>query len=222
MIGFEFVEKSIGRGETGLQGIRVHTITISREQYQFVDDLIRRKQLPCTIEFVDFLDYRPARRFDGAVFMGTLEHVPDTWRAVRFLSEHLAPGAAVYADFCAQRESFLLGSFMRRYLWPGVTRYVSAQDLVAQLVRAGFNIHRLADDTRSYACTVRDWAQRLEAARTDLAAEFGEPSVRAFLLFLWGSLHYLDRNQTQAYHLVAAPTPAPLREREGGGRWLRK
>ena len=36
-----------------------------------------------------------------------------------------------------------------------------------------------------------------------LALRFGEPAVRAFLLFFWASFRFLTTNRTQAYHLVA-------------------
>jgi cyclopropane-fatty-acyl-phospholipid synthase len=88
---------------------------------------------------------------------------------------------------------------------------VSLQRVVTALVARGFNVHELADDTASYALTVRDWARRLEARREELAARFGERTVRTFLLFLWGSYHFFTTNRTQAYHLVAGRTPAALR-----------
>lgn len=195
----------------GLQGIRVESITISKEQFRFVEELILRRSLPCSVEFVDFFDHEPRAPYDAVVFMGTLEHVLDYPRVARFLERHLRPEGGVYADFCAQRSSFQVGGFMRRHLWPGAAGYVEVPALLDSLVRAGFNVHALEDDTRSYALTVRDWARQLEAAREDLAKRFGEREVRTFLLFLWGSYHFLRSNRTQAYHLVASRVPAPLR-----------
>ena len=191
----------------GLRGIRVHGITISREQHRFVEALIRARRLPCTIEQVDFFAFRPEAHFDGAVFMGTLEHVGDYPRAARFLREWLRPEARVYADFCARHADFRLGRFMKKWIWPGPVTYVDLGALVRALAREGFNVHELADDTLSYAYTVRDWARGLEAHRKDLAQRFGEPAVRAFLLFLWGSHRFLVTNRTQAYHLVAGRGP---------------
>jgi cyclopropane-fatty-acyl-phospholipid synthase len=188
----------------GRQGIRVHAITISREQHRFVSALIEREHLPCTIELVDFCAYRPSEPFDGAVFMGTFEHASDYRYAARFLRDHLRPEARVYADFCARREGFEVGRFLKKWIWPGTTRYVDVASLVRELERAGFTIEELADDRLSYAWTVRDWALRLEANRKALAERFGEPAVRAFLLYLWGSHHFLLRGHTQAHHLVAA------------------
>ncbi len=195
----------------GLQGISVHAITISEAQFRFVSELIRAKNLPCTVELVNFFEYQPRRPFDGAVFMGTFEHVPEYGRAARFLVKHLKPGARVYADFCAQRGDSTLGAFMKKHIWPGAIRYVSPHKLVSQFVGAGFNIHELKDDTLSYAYTVRDWGDALESQRQVLAAHWGEATVRAFMLFLRGSYYFLMRNQTQAYHLVAGLDPAGVR-----------
>ncbi len=191
----------------GRQGIRVEAITISGEQHRFVEDLIARQQLPCTVTLVDFLEYRPAVPFDAAVFMGTLEHIPDVERVAAFLDRHLTPSGRVYADFCAQRARFQVGAFLQKYLWPGPVAYVDLARLVRVLTRAGFNVHEVGDDTLSYAYTVRDWARALEAHRDSLAARFGEESVRAFLLFFWASYHFLTTNRTQAYHLVAGREP---------------
>ena len=193
----------------GMQGVRVHGITISREQHRFVSDLIRERALPCTVELVDLFAYHPAEPFDGAVFMGTFEHVGDYRRAAHFLREHLRPEARLYADFCARRDAFHGGRFLKKWIWPGAVTYVDLPSLVGALSHAGFGVHELAEDTLSYAFTVRDWARGLEACRKDLARDFGEEVVRAFLLFLWGSYHFLSRNYTQAYHLVAGRAPRP-------------
>ena len=78
-------------------------------------------------------------------------------------------------------------------------------------MREGFNVHTLEDDTLSYAWTIRDWGDAFEAHAKELADAFGEPTVRAFRLFLRGSLHYLRSNRTQAYHAVFGRAPRPLR-----------
>src|SRR5215470_19937782 len=77
----------------------------------------------------------------------------------------------------AQRARFQVGAFLERHLWRGPVAYVDLARLVRVLVRAGFNIHEVGDDTLSYAYTVRDWARALEARRGPLAARFGEPAV---------------------------------------------
>jgi cyclopropane-fatty-acyl-phospholipid synthase len=191
----------------GLQGIAVHGITISEQQYGFVRELVREYSLPCQIERVDLVEFRPEQPFDAVVFMGSLEHLPDYGRVARFLSRALAPGGGVYADFCAQRESFQVGAFMERYVWPGTTRYVNVPRLLESWARAELLVEELIDDTSCYAHTVRDWATGLERAWEPLASKFGEESVRIFLLYLWGAHHFLRTHRTQAYHLVARRIP---------------
>ena len=192
----------------GLRGIRVHGITISEEQHAFCRRLIRERDLPCSVQKVDFLDFAPAEPFDGAVFMGTFEHTPDYRRAARFLARHLKPGARVWADFCSEREGHQVGAFLGRYVWPGTARYVDVPRLLDAFIRAGFNVHELADDTLSYARTCRDWADALDREAKALAERFGEKEVRVFRVFLRASQHFLATNRTQAYHLVAGLAPA--------------
>jgi len=206
--GMEVFDMGCGWGSfleyAGARGIRVHGITLSRDQHAFVSERIRALALPCRVECVDFLDFRPGRVFDAAVFMGSLEHLPDYRQVRRFLGEQLSPRAGVYCDFVTSKEGRLGGAFMTRYVFPGVSNYVDVPRLVRALLRAGFNVSELADDTLSCAFTVRDWARNLEREHGALARRHGELPVRAFLLYLWSSYHFLATNRTQAYHLVAS------------------
>jgi cyclopropane-fatty-acyl-phospholipid synthase len=212
--GMEVFDMGCGWGSfleyAGARGIHVQGITLSREQHAFVSERIRQMDLPCRIEYVDFLDYRPGRSFDGAVFMGSLEHLADYRHVARFLRAHVRPQARVYCDFVASKQGRLSGPFMSRYIFPGVSNYVDVPRLVQSLTGAGFDVSELADDTLSCAYTVRDWARRLERQHAALAARHGELPVRAFLLYLWSSYHFLLRNRTQAYHLVASRVSRPL------------
>jgi cyclopropane-fatty-acyl-phospholipid synthase len=195
----------------GARGIHVHAITISPAQEAYVAELIGRHRLPCRIERVDFLDFRPARAFDAAVFMGTLEHVPDHGRVAAFLRRHLVPGGRAYADFCAQTGRAPFGAFLRRHVWPGPVAAVSVPALERAFRRAGLTAVTVGDDTASYACTVRDWADRLERAASGLAARFGESAVRTFVLYLRASQLYFHDRAMQAHHLVVErqPTTTP-------------
>lgn len=191
----------------GLRGVHVHGITISVEQHRFVERLIREKQLPCSVQRVDFLDFETSDPFDGAVFMGTLEHFNDYGYAAGFLRRSLRPGARMWADFCSAHTGHQVGGFLGRHIFPGTARYVDLPELVHVLAREGFNIHHLQDDTRSYALSCRDWADAQEREFKGLVERFGEAPVRAFRVFLRASQHFLQTNQVQAYHLVAGSMP---------------
>jgi cyclopropane-fatty-acyl-phospholipid synthase len=187
----------------GLRGVRVHGITLSEQQRAFVADLAAARSLPCTVERVDFFDLPEGPPFDGAVFMGSLEHLIDYPRVARFLARRLAPGARVWADFCAQRERFQVGAFLARHIWPGSAAYVNVPKLADALLRAGLSVRLLEDDTESYGHTVRHWADALEREAGKLAPRFGTRAVRAFVLYLRASQVFFETGRTQAYHLVA-------------------
>jgi len=205
--GMDVLDVGCGWGSfleyAGTRGIRVHGVTLSHDQHAFVTELIRERRLPCTVTCVDFHDYRPAQPFDGAVFMGSLEHLPDYRYVARFLARHLRSGARMYADFVSSREGWLAGAFLRKYIFPGISGYVDPAALRASLTEAGLEVDELGDDTPSCAYTVRDWARALERDRSRLAERHGEVAVRAFLLYLWSSHHFLETRRTQAHHLVA-------------------
>jgi cyclopropane-fatty-acyl-phospholipid synthase len=213
--GMELLDVGVGWGSfleyAGLRGIRVHGLTISDAQFRFVQHRIAALRLPCSVERIDFFDFRPHCPVQGAVFMGSLEHLIDAPRVAAFLARHLAPGGRIYADFCSQREHFQVGAFLRRSLWPGAAAYVDVPRLIGALLHSGLSVHLLEEDTLSYACTVRDWADALERQQSALGKRFGDRPVRAFLLFLRGSQLFLETGRTQAYHLVAGRDPAPLR-----------
>jgi cyclopropane-fatty-acyl-phospholipid synthase len=211
--GMDVLDVGCGWGSfleyAGAQGIHVHGLTLSPDQHAFVSARIRERALPCTVACVDFHDYRPARPFDGAVFMGSLEHLPDYRYVARFLARHLRPGARAYADFVSSREGWLAGAFLRKYIFPGISGYVEPDRLRACLATAGLESGPLGDDTKSCAYTVRDWARALERTHADVAARHGEVAVRAFLLYLWSSHHFLMTRRTEAYHLVVRRPGGP-------------
>ena len=126
--------------------------------------------------------------------MGSLEHIPDYRYVARFLDRHLAPSARVYADFVTTREGRLAGAFLRKYIFPGITGYVELGRLVRELTAVGFNVTELGDDTLSCAWTVRDWARALQDGQNALRNAMATTVVRAFLLYLWSSHHFLATN----------------------------
>jgi len=204
--GMDVLDMGCGWGSfleyAGLRGIRVHGITVSERQHAYVSQIIEARQLPCTVELVNLLDYRPDLTFDAVVFLGTMEHVPEYDRVARFLASYLKPNGRVYADFCSQRASFTVGRFLKKTIWPGSITYIDVGRLVGTMIRAGFNVHALRDDTLNYGYTIRDWGDRFEQHREKLAEMTDEATVRAYLVFLRGSYHFLRTNQTQAYRLV--------------------
>ena len=213
--GMEVFDMGCGWGAfleyAGARGIRVQGITLSRDQHAFVSERIRSLEaaLPRRVRGLSRL---PPRRAPSTA--------PSSWEAwstcpttgtwdaswPRICSRT----AGMYCDFVTSKQGRLGGAFMTKYIFPGVSNYVDVPGLVRVLLRAGLNVSELGDDTLSCAFTVRDWARNLEREHEALALRHGELPVRAFLLYLWSSYHFLAGNRTQAYHLVASRDPLAL------------
>jgi hypothetical protein len=114
-----------------------------------VEELGSAEDLPCRVELADFFDYRIERRFDGAVLMGSLEHLPACPRVARLLARHLRPGARVWADFGTSPEGRLAGAFLRRHVFPGVSGYVDVPALLRAFERSGLRVLELRDAGRA-------------------------------------------------------------------------
>ena len=192
----------------GRQGIRVEAITISHEQHRFVAELIARERLPCTVTLVDLFAYHPAEPFDGAVFMGTLEHVPEV-RARGRLPR--APPRAV-------------GPRVRRLLRPALA--IPHGRVPAEVHLAGTDRLRrpraawcapspAPASTSTTSATTRSATHTPSAtgraASRRTATRWRRSSARRrcgrSCVYLWASHHFLATNRTQAYHLVAGREP---------------
>lgn len=76
-------------------------------------------------------------------------------------------------------------AFNKRYVWPGFHWFTLSQHVRA-LERNGFHVHRVRSVTDHYAKTTAAWYERLMAHRAQMVARLGEPTVRAWQVFLAG------------------------------------
>ncbi|KAK2761782.1 hypothetical protein FQN54_001610 [Arachnomyces sp. PD_36] len=193
----------------GARGVHVTTLTISKDQACYIQNLIDENDLPGEVILQDFLNYRPSEPFDRVVTFGVIEHIPDYIRFARTAWGVLKPGGRLYLDGSAAVEKHAVSSFTRDYIWRGTHKFMTLQDVVAELLNHGFKISDVTGETRDYELTMLEWAKRLDSAKDDIIAGWGEESYRAFRLFLWGGTHAFKTNALQAYHIVAERTASP-------------
>jgi cyclopropane-fatty-acyl-phospholipid synthase len=182
--------------------IRVTTTTLSAESERFLTDYFRREGLPVTVVRQHIFGYRPAERYDAIVNMGVTEHLPDYKTTLRTYAALLNPGGRVYLDALAMRAKHNVSTFMTRYIYPGQSSPLLLHDYLRHVARSPFELLSIADDRHNYFLTCREWANRLDAARDEIAARWGEPIYRRFRLFLWGSAAGFDTGLVQAYRWV--------------------
>ena len=197
----------------GERGVNVTALTIAPDSHRFVSRLIEQRRLPAKVLLEDFLTHTPEEPYDAVVIYGVIEHIPNYRRFVRHLWKCLKPGGRLYLDASASREKYSVSGFSRRYIWPGTHTFLCLQDLVRELLYHGMDVIEVKNETRDYELTMRQWAERFDAARQEIIARWSERVYRSFRLYLWGGSRAFHHDRIQAYSVVAQrgnnPGPRP-------------
>ncbi|KAJ5170099.1 uncharacterized protein N7500_002882 [Penicillium coprophilum] len=193
----------------GARGVHVTTLTIAPNSARYIQRIIEGKKLPGQVFLQDFLDHEPEVPYDHVVSFGVIEHIPNYRRYARKMWDVLKPGGRMYLDGSAAVEKFAVSSFTRKYIWRGTHTYMSLQDVLVELLYHGFAVLDVSNETEDYKLTMLEWAKRLESAKEDLIAGWGDQNYRLFRLYLWGGVHAFEANSLQAYHVVVERTSSP-------------
>lgn len=181
------------------RGIRVTSLTLAEESERFLQDVIDDQVLPASVVRQHLLRYRSSEKFDGIVNMGTTEHLPNYRGTLQKYAELLRPGGRVYLDALAMTSKFRLSTFMGRYIYPGQSSPLVLHQYLRKVARSPFQLVDVHDERHDYYLTCKAWAERLDAAREQIVARWGEPLYRQFRLFLWASATSFDTGKVQAY-----------------------
>ncbi|KAJ5142590.1 uncharacterized protein N7515_001377 [Penicillium bovifimosum] len=193
----------------GARGVHVTTLTIAPDGARYVQRIIEENNLPGRVFLQDFLEHKPEERYDHVVILGVIEHIPNYRRFARTMWDVLKPGGRVYLDGSAAVQKFAVSAFTRDYIWPGTHTFMTLQDVLAEFLYHGFSVLDVANETWDYELTMLEWAKRLDSAKDELIAGWGERTYRVFRLFLWGGTHAFKTNSLQAYHVVVERTSSP-------------
>jgi cyclopropane-fatty-acyl-phospholipid synthase len=188
----------------GRKDLQVTSLTISRMSEKFLNDLITREKLPCTVKFEHLYDHKPAEKYDAIVVLGVTEHLPDYDRSLRTYQSLLKPGGKVYLDASAARKKYDLGSFLIKHIYPGNGSTMCLHDYLRAVSLSPFHLEGVWQDRFSYALTARHWAERFDAARAYIEERWGRSQFRKFQLYLWGTAEGLRNDRLQAYRVVLA------------------
>jgi len=205
--GMRLLEIGAGWGGTveyfAQRGVNITAITTFQNSVDYVNDLIRRKNLDATILLEDFFTYRPSQPFDAIVTYGVMEHMPEYRKVFERAWSCLKPGGLMYLDASAAKEKHSLSQFARRYVWEGAHCCMCLQDVVQEALFHGFSILEVKEESHDYELTMLNWSRRLDLHREEIIQRWGERTYRIFRLYLWGGVPAFRDDQLQAYHLVA-------------------
>jgi len=91
-------------------------------------------------------------------------------------------------------------AFHKRYVWPGYHWFTLGQHVRA-LERNGFEVQRAVNLSAHYAKTTAAWYERLLERRDEIAPLLGEPTFRAWRLYLAGSSGNFANKGIHVYRL---------------------
>lgn len=165
------------------RGLKVTGLTISKEQFAYAQDRIRKAGLEDRVEF-KLQDYRDERgHYDGIASIEMFEAVGEKYWPVYFrtVKERLKPGGKATlqiitvddARYEVYRDDV---DFIQKYIFPG-GMLPSPGVLREQVRRAGLTVLRSIEFGESYSVTLRRWHQTFnekwdEAARLGFDARF--------------------------------------------------
>jgi cyclopropane-fatty-acyl-phospholipid synthase len=193
----------------GLRGVHVDSLTISQNSQQYIENLIRQKDLPCRAVQCDFLAYEPDALYDAIVILGVIEHIPQYAYFFEFVNRHLKPGGRVYVDASASPMKYQMASFIRKYIYPGFASCLYLPEFLKHMMDANVIVNAMRVETSDYYWTARRWGENLEAKYREIVDRWGEAAYRTFRMYLWGVCNSFRTNELQAYSVVGIRAPGP-------------
>lgn len=200
----------VGHGWGGMvrfsarRNVDVTGITLSRNQFAFVEDAIQNERLSARVRYQDFFSYTPEQPYDAVSMMGVIEDLSDYPFVMQRLTELVKPGGRVYLDFAGARSRFGTSSFITKYIWPGTFRMVPLPELIDAVTAAPFEIVELHNDRHNYHLWAKGMLERWMADRESIVERLGEAVWRTQHIMQAGTAGVMGNPAcgTNAYRLV--------------------
>ncbi|MDB5047757.1 MAG: SAM-dependent methyltransferase [Fibrobacteres bacterium] len=186
----------------GKKGIRVTSLTISKESEKFLQEMIDTQKLPCEVVNRHLYEFDPGMKFDAIVNLGVTEHLPDYGKSLAIYQKLLKPGGKMYLDASACREKYKFHTFITKHIYPGNCSPLCLHDYMTQLSKTPFMLRGVWDDRQSYYLTAKHWSLNLEKNREEIVRNGDESLFRKFQVYLWGTADVFRRDIMQAYRWV--------------------
>ena len=188
-------------------------ITLSRNQYDYVQALIEEKGLTdrCRILLMDYRDVPEEMPFDKIASVGMFEHVgvsklPDYFRKMHAL---LKPGglslnhgitSATFDGECIEGNA---SEFIERYVFPeGELTHVSL--VIEQMARQGLECLDAENLRPHYARTLWQWVERLDARAEEVRHLVGEQKYRIWRAYMAGCAFSFENGWNAIYQILLA------------------
>jgi len=208
--GETVVEAGCGWGALALHmarryGVRVKAFNLSHEQIVLARQRARQEGLSDVVEFIED-DYRNiAGRFDVFLSVGMLEHVG--------ISQYVELGKVIHRTIGASGRGLLhfigrnqpapLSGWIRKRIFPG--GYVPTLGEAMEVLKPwDFSVCDVENLRLHYAKTLEHWLARFERSAPQVSAMFDSRFLRAWRLYLAGSLVAFRVGTMQLFQITFA------------------
>ncbi len=206
--GDKVIEAGCGWGGLALHmakyyGVTVTAYNISHEQVRFASDRARAEGFEDRVRYVED-DYRNIRgTFDVFVSVGMLEHVgKENYRALgNVIDTCLAEEGRVLIHSIGRNVARPMSTWIDRRIFPGAYP-PTIREMMDILEPSRFSVLDVENLRLHYARTVEHWLQRFEDANLEVTEMFDEKFVRAWRLYLSGSIATFLTGGLQLFQVV--------------------
>jgi cyclopropane-fatty-acyl-phospholipid synthase len=208
--GETVVEAGCGWGALALHmarnyGVTVKAFNVSREQIRHARQRAQAEGLDSRVEFIED-DYRAIRgQFDAFVSVGMLEHVGlRNYRCLgQVIDGCLRPSGRGMIHSIGRDDPGALNAWIEKRIFPGA-HAPSLCEIMQVLEPLCFSVLDVENLRQHYALTLRHWLDRFDAAAPRVGEMFDQSFVRAWRLYLAGSLAAFNTGSLQLFQVLFA------------------
>ena len=186
-------------------GVRVRSFNISREQIAYARAWAVRENLQDAVEFVED-DYRNmSGTYNAFVSIGMLEHVgAGNYRVLgQLMSRSLTPEGRGLVHSIGRDRPAPLNAWIDKRIFPGAYP-PTLREMMDLFEPNELSVLDVENIRLHYAKTLHAWLDRYEENVETVRSMFDEPFVRAWRLYLAGSIAAFVRGKLQLYQVLFA------------------
>jgi len=208
--GDKVVEIGSGWGALALHmakyyGVTVSAFNISKEQLLFARALAKRENLSHQVEFIEG-DYRNiSGHYDAFVSIGMLEHVGSEHYGDfgRVLHRSIGNSGRGLLQFIGRNQSCPFSPWLRKRIFPG-GHVPTLRQIMDIFEPWNFSVLDVENLRHHYAKTLEHWLSRFEGSADRVREMFGSEFLRAWRLYLTGSIAAFRVGRVQLFQIVFA------------------
>jgi cyclopropane-fatty-acyl-phospholipid synthase len=195
----------LARHMAGHYGVTVHSYNISHEQIRYARDKARQQGLEGRVEYVED-DYRNIRgEYDVFVSVGMLEHVGrDNYRVLgRVIDGCLTEHGRGLVHSIGRNRPEPMNAWIEKRIFPGAYP-PSLREMMEIFEPYCLSVLDVENLRLHYAQTLSHWLERFERDVFDIEKTYDKAFVRAWRLYLAGSIATFTTGYLQLFQVVFA------------------